>query len=186
MLARLMWNPDYDVEKGIREFAQAVYGDAGYEMTLYARMVSEEETYAGAYDFPKPMLRYGGLHLGSGSTMIFKHDKLRELDELFDRAESKVVKNADVFGRVKIQRLCLDYHILNQLEDTDPLWQKARRDFIVWIRRANVWDSGLGQFRYVPEEGHKDVFTNVDDFIDKYVGGLGSPGRRASAEEEKK
>ncbi|GAG98316.1 unnamed protein product, partial [marine sediment metagenome] len=90
ILARLTWDPDYDVKKGIKEFTRAVYGDAAYEMALYAQMVSDEKSYTGIYNYPKPMSRYSGFHTGAGgSTMaVFNRDKLEELDALFDRAEA--------------------------------------------------------------------------------------------------
>lgn len=56
LLAKLLWNPDFDVQKGIEEFTEAVYGPAAEEIRAYValleRRVTEGNIHFGIYDQP--------------------------------------------------------------------------------------------------------------------------------------
>ena len=56
LLAKLLWNPDFDVEQGIFEFTEAVYGSAAAEIRAYIKLlekrVTEGNIHFGIYDFP--------------------------------------------------------------------------------------------------------------------------------------
>ena len=56
LLAKLMWNPDFDVEQGIYEFTEAVYGPAAADIRAYIKLletrVTEGNIHFGIYDFP--------------------------------------------------------------------------------------------------------------------------------------
>lgn len=171
ILAHLLWNPDYDVQQGVREWVAAMYGDAKDEMLQYVTLISHEDTYEGTPAGSTWLTPFAGFHIaGMAQGLRIEEKKLVELDELFDRAEQKVIRNdRDAFHRIKRQRLCVDYQILNQLDKDSPLWQEARRDFILWI---NTWE--VRRFRHtVLQDGDlKDVNVTLEDYISDYLGGL--------------
>ena len=56
LLAKLLWNPDFDVKKGIYEFTEAVYGPAAAEIREYVelleRRVMDDNIHFGIYENP--------------------------------------------------------------------------------------------------------------------------------------
>ncbi len=56
LLAKLLWNPDFDVEAGILEFTEAVYGPAAAEIREYIahmqRRVLENNIHFGIFEHP--------------------------------------------------------------------------------------------------------------------------------------
>lgn len=54
LIAKLMWNPDFDVKKGIFDFTESVYGPAAEEIRAYIelleRRVEEGDIHFGIYD----------------------------------------------------------------------------------------------------------------------------------------
>ena len=137
-LAKLTWDPDYDVQNGIEEFARASYGPAAPQIVAYVKMVTDRDTYflvdrgRGIYDD-----LYGG-HLAA--TPI-KKDKLKEMDKLFDEAEQAVAGDPESLQRVKLVRLAVQYAILRYADKDDPLRAKARRHALVVAKEARVKDT---------------------------------------------
>ena len=43
---RLMWDPDYDVDKGVREFCRIYYGAAGEPMAAYVLKMQTHDSYS--------------------------------------------------------------------------------------------------------------------------------------------
>ena len=56
LMAKLLWNPDFDVKKGMREFCDAVYGSAADEIVEYIelleRHVTDANIHFGIYENP--------------------------------------------------------------------------------------------------------------------------------------
>jgi len=56
LMAKLMWNPDFDVKKGIREFCDTIYGEAADEIVAYIelleRRVMDANIHFGIFDNP--------------------------------------------------------------------------------------------------------------------------------------
>ena len=56
LLAKLMWNPDFDVKQGIYDFTEAVYGPAAGEIRAYIELlekrVTEGNIHFGIYEGP--------------------------------------------------------------------------------------------------------------------------------------
>ena len=56
LMAKLLWNPDFDVKKGMREFCDAVYGSAVDEIVEYIelleRHVTDANIHFGIYENP--------------------------------------------------------------------------------------------------------------------------------------
>ena len=138
LLAKLTWDPDYDVQQGIEEFARASYGAAAPQIVAYVRMVCDRDTYfledrgRGIYD---------DLYGGHRAATPIKKDKLREMDRLFDEAEQALATDAQALQRVQHVRLAVQYAILRYADKDDPLRDKARRDARPVLEQLGVKDS---------------------------------------------
>ncbi len=145
--ARLMWDPDFDVKKGIREFAHAVYKDAGPPIVSYIEMVHDPDIYLEDSLIEYFKRRWGvpytaetmpGFHLSISTPLAIKDEKLREMSALFDEAERAVADDADTLGRLKLVRLSLDYAILLHGEKETDHYRKALAGFRGGIRAAGI------------------------------------------------
>lgn len=97
LLAKLLWNPDGDVDETINDFLSGYYGRSGqhvrrYFDLLHGRLTAETH-----------------IHLGlRADDSIFSDQFVREADRIFDQAEA-VADNDEVRGRVEMARLPLLY-----------------------------------------------------------------------------
>jgi hypothetical protein len=98
ILAKLLWNPNVDVQKIIGEFLNGYYGKAGPIIETYIEMlhrkVKEKEVHVHIFD--PPTLPY----LDDGF--------LEEAEKLFDKAE-EVADNEEIRFRVQVARLPIWY-----------------------------------------------------------------------------
>ena len=150
LFAKLMWDPDYDVSKGIEEFVTACYGAAAPQVLEYIERIDDENTYdierydkEDTYAIDENENTYiqktpGEFHFGCGYRLFFKKGKLAELDALFDQAEQTVAEDPGALWRLKLVRLSLQDAIILQADKDDPIRQKAVRDFFAMIKQANI------------------------------------------------
>ncbi len=97
MLARLLWNPEADLEEAIDDFVQGYYGRAGQYVRSYLELLHAR------------LNATTHIHLGlRPDDQIFSEELIRAADELFDRAEA-VADNQEVRERVEMARLPLLY-----------------------------------------------------------------------------
>ena len=99
LLAKLLWNPDFDVEKGIDEFLAAWFGPAAGTVREYLDLMREAILTSGyhlsLYDAPKAP------HITI--------ELLSKADEIFDRAE-KLTSNMPIENRrVRKERIGIRY-----------------------------------------------------------------------------
>ena len=167
ILAHLMWNADYDVDRGVEEFCEAVYGPAKSEMLHFVKTVYDQASYSGYVrgQLEKADELNGGMSLRTMAQWRVKEEVLRELDTVFDEAIEKGRHPPELRRRIEVQRVCLDYHILSQLDHDDQLWKKAKKHFVRWVPLAypagSIWHWA---------DGKKNEVT-PDEFIDQYLGG---------------
>jgi len=136
--ARLMWDPEFDVAKGIPEFCEAYYGAAAPELIRYIREINDEKSYVRTSTFsPASTQRHPGFH-SVGDLDAIKTDKLRAFDRLFDVAERKVADDDKALRHVKTDRLALQYCILMMLPKQAPIFQKNARRFLAMAKKLQV------------------------------------------------
>ena len=126
ILCRLLWNPDYEIETGIREFCHGYYGAAGPDMVEYVLAVESLDSYArttGSYE------QYDGVHQSCGAAPELKWDVTGRLSALFDRAEARVATDSVLLRRIQMARLPLQLSILCYAAADDPLRQPAFNGF---------------------------------------------------------
>jgi len=67
---QLMWDPDYDVEQGIREFCETYYCAAGDELAEYVLVVESKDSYAKTIG--SAFQSYPGVHLSASFSPMLK------------------------------------------------------------------------------------------------------------------
>lgn len=98
LLAKLLWNPDTDVDATIDEFLQAYYGGAASAIRDYITLLHEKA-------------RKEHLHSHIWSPLnrrLFTPDWLEEATSLFDQAE-RAAGGGEVLHRVQVARLPVEY-----------------------------------------------------------------------------
>lgn len=97
LIAKLLWDPECDVENGINDFMYGYYGRAGqfvrqYFDLLHGRLTPDTH-----------------IHLGlRPDDRLFSDDFVREAEDIFDQAET-VADNEDIRQRVEVARLPIMY-----------------------------------------------------------------------------
>jgi len=121
--AQLLWNTNYNVKQGIREFCETYYGDAGDEMSEFFLAVESNDSYSKTMG--RTYANYEGVHGNGSFAPIMKWSVVQQMDKAFDQAERKVKDNAAVLRRVQLARLALQLEILCFAEPADSLREKA-------------------------------------------------------------
>lgn len=133
LLAKLLWNPNFDVEKGIYEFTESVYGDAAPEIRAYIKLfekrVMEGNVHFGIYDFP-----------------FIGYLDPATVEEAQKIVASAQAKNLTLSQRIYVERVALsiEYVVVAQsvlmgqkdLDRVDALLEKART---LGVTRISEW-----------------------------------------------
>ena len=94
LMAKLLWNPWFDVKKGIRDFCDAVYGPAADEIVAYVelleRRVTDANIHFGIYEGPN-------VDYLDADTMVKAH-------ELIDAAQAKCL---NLSQRLYVEKVAL-------------------------------------------------------------------------------
>jgi hypothetical protein len=127
VLAKLLWNPDTDVQKHIQEFANAYYGKAAPKILAYLdtthRPVREKGLHAHIFDSPKsPYLKSEVMDAG---------------EKLLDEAE-QLAENDDVRFRVQVARLPVWYTKIANNRISGEAKKELTRRFVGIARKAGV------------------------------------------------
>ncbi|MCC6489880.1 MAG: DUF4838 domain-containing protein [Candidatus Hydrogenedentes bacterium] len=97
VIARLLWNPECDVEAAIADFMYGYYGRSGQYIRQYFDMLHGRLT-------PDTHI-----HLGlRPDDKLFTDDFVREAEAIFDHAEA-VAESPEILGRVEMARLPIMY-----------------------------------------------------------------------------
>lgn len=162
---RLLWDPEFDVAQGIREFCQTYYGPAGDELAQYALAVESIDSYDT--NINRTFDAYAGLHENGSHALILKWPIVRQMDVLFDQAEAKVADDAVLLRRVRMARLSLQLEILCFAPADNALRQKAFDSFfplaeelgIMFLYRTGVTMEG----RTIPQ--FKELMSHPEDLV---------------------
>ena len=106
IIAKLLWNPDADVDRIIEDFTDGYYGPAGKYIREYIKTMhdalDDSGGYLGIYGYP-----YDGINTYLTPGLI------QEYEQLFDKAENAVSGNPEFLEHVKIASLPLEFAILD-------------------------------------------------------------------------
>jgi hypothetical protein len=104
LIAKFLWNPNYDAERATGEFLDAYYGPAAALVAAYIDLVHD-------YADHKPV------HVGIYVPPTYPHltpALLAEADRLWQEAESRAANDPALLDRVRRSRMSVDYAIVEQ------------------------------------------------------------------------
>ena len=137
LIAKLMWDPWYDAEKGTREFVKAYYGPAAKEILAYLAESQDASSYVGTNE--PSWKKFKGFH-SSMSGPDIRPEMIRKWDTRFDRAEAAAAEQPNYLKRVREARLPIDFSAVCFLDDGDPVRVRALREFPARAREAGMKD----------------------------------------------
>jgi hypothetical protein len=105
LLARLLWNPDVDIDAVVKEFLDGYYGAASPWIAKYIAGLRDSLGRSGArLDIYEPPASHAEGYLSG--------DQVAQYNQWFDRAEAAVQADPSVLERVKTARLPVQYAML--------------------------------------------------------------------------
>lgn len=104
--AKLLWNPDNDIDSLITEFTNGYYQEAGiyvkqYVDSIHSKIKEDKDFFLFLYGDPSQAFN-----------SYLNSDLLTNYNSIFDNAEKAVHNKSEVLKRVKIARLGIDYATL--------------------------------------------------------------------------
>ena len=173
MIAKMLWNPDVDIEKEKNEFIDAYYGPAasgikeyiellhnsnesgkGVKMSIFASPVQEKESF-------------------------LSENLIAEYNRIFDRAEKKVQHQPEYLVRVKSARLPIYYAMLEIAKEVKT---GSRRAFVTAENGALIPNPKIVNILY--EFAYHCARTKVSrtaewhtppkEYLEKYIAFLGN------------
>lgn len=107
IIAKLLWNPNINVNEVMNDFLNCYYGKAGKYIRSYIDIMTSALIKSNA-----DLLIYG--NPVSPMKNYLSPELMKKYNALFDKAEQVVKKETDVLTRVRIARLPLKYAMLEQ------------------------------------------------------------------------
>ncbi len=134
VLAKLLWNPDTDVQKHIHEFVTAFYGQAAPKILAYLevthRPVREQGKHIHIFD--RPMAAY------------LSEEVLNAGEKILDEAE-QLAENDQVRFRVQVARLPVWYVKIAANRVADDAKTDLAKRFVAIARKAGVSNISEGK-----------------------------------------
>jgi hypothetical protein len=127
MSCRLMWNPEYDVVKGVRDFCRIYYGAAGEAIASYVLKMQDLDAYARSAKGEYP--RHPGIHMRYPAGPVPKLEVIEEADSHFAKAMAAVGEQAPYRRRVEMARMGNDLSILAYAPKSHALRKPAHQRF---------------------------------------------------------
>ena len=158
-MAKLLWNPDLNVDSLMEDFAYHYYGPAGEHVLSYIQIL--HDALDSVPDFF--LFLYGDPAQGFNS--FLDAEKLTQYHELFEKAELAIAGNDLLLKRVRKARIGLDYATLeacrkgvseefslrlNQKGLLNQIFQAAMDRFESTCRENNI--TMMNEMRYAVEE----------------------------------
>jgi len=104
MLAKALWNPNYDMNRAMNEFLEAYYGPAAPFIRKYIDLIHDAVERENIH-----------VYIWTGPTEKYMHPELlAEAERLFDQAEAAVRANQELLLRVRHARMPVMYARLAQ------------------------------------------------------------------------
>jgi hypothetical protein len=139
IMAKLLWNPDDNLDEIITEFTNGYYEEAGvsikeYVDTIHEQIKNHSDFFLFLYGDPSQAFN-----------AYLNPELLKQYKVLFDNAENAVASKPEVLKRVKEARLGIDYAVLEacrkQISDDFVLDQDSKSyitNFVNTCKEANI------------------------------------------------
>ncbi len=156
MMAKFLWNPDYDEDTAMNEFLEGVYGAAAGPIRQYIDLLHDKVANENIH-----------MHIWEGPRAKYLTDDIVEQSvQLWNRAEQAVADQPEVLERVKLARLPVDYVWLDRAQvkqdqpfriegdryvtDVDAEYAQRARNFFDVIARNKVTAIDEGRRKLEP------------------------------------
>jgi len=182
LIAKLLWDPDINIDKTMDDFLNGYYGMAGPFIREYINLMHTNLEQSGArldiYGYP-----YDGIKSYLTPALLKKYESI------FDQAEEAVQNNPEIIKRVRRARLPVEFAILDislhsvnedlsyfrnmdgKLEPGQDLLTRVDR-FVQLCEENRI--ERLEEHGYAPPEFRKNVYHIVDKAQGKNLA-LGKP-----------
>ena len=153
VLAKLLWNPDCDVDRAIDEFLQGYYGAGWRPMREYIDLMHDalERSDAG-------LSIYGGP--GDARTTYLTEPLVARYDALFGEAERLAQPDADAVRRIRVARMPLMFAKLELGYGTTAERTSLLRRFSLLAGEVGL--QRLTEWGRTPEEFRADIQARLD------------------------
>ena len=135
---QLLWDPDYSVEQGIREYCETCYDPAGAELAQWFIAIETLDSYQQTLGLIGDMYPDGQIYCRVGSCPLMKHTVMQDMSALFDAAEAKVSDDPVLLRRVRFARWSLQLHILTYAPPKSPLRPPAFDAFFAFVDESGI------------------------------------------------
>ena len=125
IIAKSLWDPEYDTEKAIAEFLDGFYEDAQKPLAQYIKLL---------HDRAAQQKIHFTIWTGPDSPLI-DAATMKKADELFDEAEKLVASKPAVLDRVRTARLPILYVELNQAADALQKGASDKASYVALLER---------------------------------------------------
>jgi len=134
LLAKLLWDQNYNTDTAIDEFLEGYYGKASaplreYINILHGQVMCDKNLHMNIWANPK----IGYLNEGN----------MKRAEELFDKAE-KLADNDDVLARVLVAHLPIQYVGISTLPQDDPERTRIIRKFFEVVGKEGITNINEG------------------------------------------
>ena len=129
MMAKCLWNPQYDADKAMSEFLEGVYGKAAGPIRQYVDLLHDkaEKDNIHVYIWAAP------------DAPLLSDEILARSDKLWQQAEDAAAGQADVLERVRFARLSVDYALIERGKGRpDAALARVAERFFTVGRRAGI------------------------------------------------
>lgn len=168
MIAKMLWNPDVDIEKEKNEFIDAYYGPAAPDIKEYIQLLHDNNQSGKGVKmsiFGSPVQE---------KESFLSENLIAGYNRIFDRAEKKVRKHPHYFVRVRSARLPVYYAML---EIAKALKTGSRGAFVTAENGALIPNPRIVNISY--EFAYHCIRTNVSrtaewhtppkEYLEKYL-----------------
>ena len=141
LVAKLMWNPDADVDKLMKHFLNGYYGAAGDYLYRYIKVMEGALLGSGLrlWIYDSPVSHKNGM---------LRPALMKRYQQLFDEAEASVSNDPVLLERVKRARLPLLYSELELLRT------EQEKDFTAVVQKLDYFEKEIERMgeRYLPRK----------------------------------
>ena len=156
VLAKLLWNPDINVEQLVQEFTDGYYGTAGQAVREYLSAIRNAAVKTHAI-----MDIFG--NVADGANTFLSPQYLDQYEDLLERAKKSAGSNSILLQRIGALQLTQDYTYLHQAR----YYGKGQRGIFSYNSRKQSWntqDTLSGVLKRFLDNGVKVGAVQVAEF----------------------
>lgn len=179
LIARMLWNPDIDIEKEQQEFLEAYYGKAAPEIREYIELLHDNNQSGQGIKmsiFGTPV---------ENKESFLSEALITRYNRIFDRAEKKVKRDELLLTRVKSARLGVSYAMLEiaRQAGTGPRGAFIRNASGSWSPDPKILETLYDLYYHCVRTGVTRLAewnTPPRDYLEKYLQWLRETGSYGS------